>query len=223
MNVPILDILSNLSQKDLDLRLGPTQDSGVGGEGEAGQTVEEVHLLPQTQLLLFLRRRPGVDGPLEDLLHHVLEPGVAHPFLVPIGAGDRSAHDVEGLNLVVGPLVQRRVFGQRAVVGADGELYVVQFQPTAWIEESEIQYISVDSAVDGNVRVRALLEALLDQSWPVLNAACQHAAMDEVKLVRIRPVLFDIIHLELQVWRHASQIFSMLRYLLSSGVTYSRG
>jgi hypothetical protein len=48
-----------------------------------------------------------------------------------------------------------------------------------------------------------ILEALLEQSRPVLDAPGEHAAMDEVKRRRVRPVRFDVINLKGHILRQA--------------------
>lgn len=50
---------------------------------------------------------------------------------------------------------------------------------------------------------KSILEALLDQSWPVANGEDEISSMDQVKAVFLeRPGLLDIIHLEAAVGRN---------------------
>jgi len=46
-----------------------------------------------------------------------------------------------------------------------------------------------------------VLERLTDEFWPVFECGCQAAAVDVIELFAVRPIRFNIINFETNVWR----------------------
>lgn len=62
---------------------------------------------------------------------HVDKPGIEHLLLISLGAVAVSLEDGRGFEHVVGPLLDRFVVRDRAVIALDGERDVLELQPAA--------------------------------------------------------------------------------------------
>lgn len=182
MNRPVANVLAHVHKEELELLGRPAEGAGEEGGAEGVEAVEQVLLRPHAELLVLLVARPRVHGPLVDALGDVDEAGRLHLLLVQLGAVGRAA--VGGGRVVeqLGPLVQGRVLGQGAVVAGCLDVDVGQLDPAARVQ---------------------VLERVLHELGPVGERADQHAAVDEVELVRVRPRLLEVVDVEGYIGRGA--------------------
>jgi hypothetical protein len=138
--------LPDLRQPDLQPRVRPAQDPGVGPQGDSGEALEDIGARVVPDFLQQWVFGPGADGDLVQLLLHVFEAGGAEH----LGQAGRDA-DVDG-DLLAGffevaeVLEQDAVRGERAVVGIwDGE-HLLEFYVAAGFEVPVIVFGLVEGS-----------------------------------------------------------------------------
>lgn len=112
---------------------------------------------------------------------HILKPRLPHPtrqLRAGLGLHAHGAHALGRLDEVAGEV---RVLGQRAVGRVDLHGEVLQLDPAAGLE---------------------VLEALGHQRRPVAHGAEQVARVDEVELLRVCPLVLDVVDFEAHVGRY---------------------
>lgn len=134
-----------------------------------------------TNFFIFGILWPWVGGPFVLVLNHVLEPGLDQSLSMLQRRVDRGTKFGCPFMEQLAPFAQGAVFPEATVVGAQ--------------RADSFTHLNVASGVQVLVR-------LTDELVPVLDGAVQIAQVYKVEGLDIRPLRFEVVDKELDIWRN---------------------
>lgn len=143
--------------------------------------LQHIHLPIRPQHLVVPPLRPRGNRPVEDPLHHLLEPGLLKPALIILRVRPRPAGPGRALDQKIVPLADRAV-GRRLVDVLQRKGAVLELEPAARLER---------------------VKGLLDDGGGVSEAGEEGPAVNVGELVAEGPFVFGVVDLELAVWWEA--------------------
>lgn len=196
MKIHVDHLLPRLPNQPHHLFLRPAHVAAQKTHGRRLQPIEHVLLRPDAQDLLLFILGPGTYWPPELFALDFYEPGIL-----------KLLRELErGLWVYACPSCR---LGEAIAPFPEGNPL---FRGVRFTMDGQVKFLGFKVATGTEIS-----EGLAKEAGPVLEGKAQHAAVDEVKAAAadflrglgrelIRPLGFDIVHLELAVGRHPARL-----------------